>query len=63
VVSGSTRSAKATVSDWKVSQTMMNGILYSPFSSLSTSISRTLSVFIDEFQAMLAMNRSSVSIL
>ena len=30
-MSGSTRSAKAVVSDWKASQTTMNGILYSPF--------------------------------
>ena len=55
-------SAKAMVSDWKVSQTTMNGILYSPSSFLSTSISRTRPVFIDEFQAMLAMNSISVSI-
>ncbi len=34
---------------------MMKGILYSPASSLSVSIFIVPDVFIDEFQAMLAM--------
>ena len=62
-MSGSTRSANATVSDWKASATIRNGILYSPLSSLSLSILRTPEVFMLEFQAMLAINRNSVSIL
>ena len=33
----------------------MKGILYSPASSLSVSIRIVSTVFIDEFQAMLAM--------
>ena len=60
-MSGSTRSAKATVSLWNASQTTMNGIMYSPASSLLLSISRTFDVFIVLFQAMLAMNIIKVS--
>ena len=62
VVSGSTRSAKAVVSDWNASQTTRNGILYSPSSRLSFSILRISDVFIVEFHAMFAMKSSSVSI-
>ena len=61
VVSGSTRSANAVVSDWNASQTTRNGILYSPSSRLSFSILRTAGVFIVEFHAMFAMKISSVS--
>ena len=60
-MSGSTRSAKATVSLWNASQTTRNGILNSPSSSLAFSISRTAMVFMVEFQAMLAMKIMSVS--
>ena len=66
VVSGSTRSANAVISDWKASQTTRNGILYSPASfpsaCLSFSMRRTSDVFIVEFHAMLAMKIISVSI-
>ena len=60
-MSGSTRSANAVVSDSKASQTTRNGILYSPFSSLSFSMRRASLVFMLEFHAMFAMNSSSVS--
>ena len=60
-MSGNTRSANAVISDWKASQTIRNGILYSPFASRSLSILRTSTVFIDEFHAMLAMKIISVS--
>ena len=63
-MSGRIRSAKAVISDWKASQTTMKGILYSPLAlSLSLSILRTSTVFMVEFQAMLAMKIISVSIL
>ena len=61
VVSGSTKSAKATVSLWKASQTTTKGIMNSPCSSLRLSISRIAMVFMVLFQAILAMNMSSVS--
>jgi hypothetical protein len=61
-VSGSTRSAKATVSEWNASTTTRNGILYSPRSSFARNMSCTPCGFIDEFHAMLAMKRISVSI-
>ena len=60
-MSGSTRSAKATVSLWKASQTTRKGIRNSPSSSFAFSISRTAMVFMVEFQAMLAMKIISVS--
>ena len=60
-MSGSTRSAKATVSLLKASHTTRKGIMYSPCSSLRLSISRTAIVFMLLFQAMLAMKISSVS--
>jgi hypothetical protein len=40
---------------------MIFGITYSPSASLSVSISITEEVFIDEFQAMLAMYMNSTS--
>jgi len=55
VVSGSTRSANAVVSDWNASQTTRNGILYSPSARLSFNMRRISDVCIVEFQAMLAM--------
>ena len=65
-MSGSTRSAKAVISDWNASQTTRNGILYSPASGPSAcrsfNIRRTSTVFIVEFHAMLAMKISNVSI-
>ena len=61
MVSGSTRSAKAVISDWKASQTTRKGILYSPSSRLSFSILRTSLVFMVEFHAMFAMKISRVS--
>ena len=61
VVSGSTRSAKAVISDWKASHTTRKGMRNSPFSSRLLSCSRTSTVFMVEFQAMLAMKMSSVS--
>ncbi len=39
----------------------MNGILYSPLSVLSFNIFRTSTVFMVEFQAILAMKMSRVS--
>ena len=54
-MSGSTRSAKFTVSEWKASDTTMNGILYSPAASFARNMSWTPAVFIDEFHAMFAM--------
>ena len=60
-MSGRIRSANAVISDWNASHTTMNGILYSPFSCLSSSILRTSTVFIDEFHAMFAMKIISVS--
>ena len=60
-MSGSTRSAKSTVSEWNASTTTRKGSLYSPSSPRAVSISRTPAVFMLEFQAMLAMNSSSVS--
>jgi hypothetical protein len=62
VVSGRIRSAKAVISLWKASHTTRKGILYCPSSRLSLSILRTSDVFIVEFQAMLAMKISKVSI-
>ena len=59
-MSGSTRSAKATISDWNASQTIRKGILYSS-PSFALSISRTVDVFIVEFHAMLAMKIINVS--
>ena len=57
------RSANAVVSDSNASQTTRNGILYSPSLVACRSASlRTADVFMVEFHAMLAMNRSSVSI-
>ena len=61
-MSGRTRSAKFTVSEWNASTTTRNGILYSPDASFARSMSCTDPVFMVEFQAMLAMKRTSVSI-
>ena len=60
-MSGSTRSAKATISDWNASHTTRNGSWYSPVASFALSISRTAMVFMVEFHAMFAMKISSVS--
>jgi hypothetical protein len=62
VVSGSTRSANAVISDWNASHTAMNGILYSPPALRSFSMRRTSTVFMLEFHAMFAMKIISVSI-
>ena len=40
----------------------MRGMTYSPSASLSVSIAIVSAVFIDEFHAMFAMYRNSVSI-
>ena len=64
-MSGSTRSAKRTVSESNASATTRKGILYSPalapLSCLARNMSCTPDVFIEEFHAMLAIKRINVS--